>query len=77
MNANAILLQKKYARVIETYSGKYGVSLETAMDMFYKSDLYHQIRDGISDLHCMSPDYLADELNDEWSQSKNKTEIIQ
>ena len=67
MNANATLLQKKYARVIERYAEKYHVSLETALDRFYKSNLYHEISEGISDLHCMSDDYLADELHEEWS----------
>ena len=71
MNANAILLQKKYARVIELYADKYHVSAETALDRFYKSYLYHQISEGISDLHCMSDDYLANELDEEWSQSKH------
>ena len=71
MNANAVLLQKKYARVIELYADKYHVSPERALNRFYKSYLYHQISDGISDLHCMSDDYLVDELNDEWSQSKH------
>ena len=71
MNANAILLQKKYARVIELYADKYHVSPETALDRFYKSHLYHLISEGISDLHCMSDDYLADELDEEWSQSQH------
>ena len=71
MNANAILLQKKYARVIELYADKYHVSPEMSLDRFYKSYLYHQISEGISDLHCMSDDYLADELNEEWSQSSH------
>ena len=71
MNANAILLQKKYARVIERYADKYHVAPETALGRFYKSYLSHQLRDGISDLHCMSDDYLADELKEEWSQSSH------
>lgn len=71
MNANAILLQKKYARVIELYADKYQVSPEIALDRFYKSYLYHQISEGVSDMHCMSDDYLADELNEEWSQSSH------
>ena len=71
MNANAILLQKKYARVIELYADKYNVFPEIALDRFYKSYLYHQISEGVSELHCMSDDYLADELNEEWSQSSH------
>ena len=71
MNANPILLQKKYARVIELYADKYNVPPEIALGRFYKSYLYHQISEGVSNLHCMSDDYLADELNEEWSQSSH------
>ncbi len=66
MTANETLLQKKYARVIELYSKKYGVDLETALGRFYKSKLYELISEGVSDMHCMSDDYLVEELNDEY-----------
>ncbi len=68
MNANPILLQKKYARVIARYAQKYNVPVEKALELFYKSLLYHQIVNGVSDLHCMSDDYLAEELHDEWCE---------
>lgn len=71
MNANAILLQKKYARVIELYAKKYHIPTLAALNRFYRSFLYHQISKGISDLHCMSNEYLAEELNEEWSQSSH------
>ena len=67
MNANAVLLQKKYARVIEKYAEKYHVAPEEAIDRFYRSSLYRQISSGVSDLHCMSDDYLAEELHEEWN----------
>ena len=66
MTANPILLQKKYARIIERYASKYGISLEDALRLFYKSALYHQISEGVSDLHCMSDEYLAEELYEEY-----------
>ena len=66
MNASPVLLQKKYARVIECFAKKAGMSLDEAMDFFYKSDLYTLIKDGVSDLHCMSDQYLADELEEEY-----------
>ena len=66
MTAHPILLQMKYARVIELYSRSYGVSLDTALDRFYKSQLYGLVSKGISDMHCMSDAYLAEELHDEW-----------
>ena len=65
MTANRTLLQKKYAKVVLRYAEKYSVSPEEALDRFYHSQLYHQIHDGVSDLHCMSEDYLAEELRAE------------
>ena len=62
MNANPILLQKKYSRVIECFADKMNISLNDALDFFYRSELYCLMRDGVSDMHCMSDEYLADEL---------------
>ncbi len=57
----------KYARVIEAYAGKTGCTLDEALDRFYRSKTYQLLRDGVSDLHCMSDDYLAEELRDEFA----------
>ena len=62
MNANPILLQKKYSRVIECFADKMNISLNAALDFFYRSEVYCLMRDGVSDMHCMSDEYLADEL---------------
>ena len=70
MNANPTLLQKKYARVVERYAEKYQVTLETALERFYDSELYQLVSAGVSDLHCMSDDYLVEELHDEWSEKE-------
>ena len=40
-----------------------------ALDFFYRSEVYQLIRDGVSDMHCMSDAYLADELEQEYSQN--------
>ena len=37
MNANPILLQKKYSRVIECFAREQGISLDAALDFFYSS----------------------------------------
>lgn len=66
MNANPILLQKKYSRVIECFAKQQGVSLDAALDFFYHSEVYQLIRDGVSDMHCMSDAYLAEELEQEY-----------
>lgn len=65
MNANPILLQKKYARVVELYAKENGISLEEALDVFYRSELYKLMSEGVSDMHCMSDEYLVRELEEE------------
>ena len=67
MNANPILLQKKYARVIELFAQKNNVTLDDALNIFYHSKLYRLISEGVSDMHCMSDDYLAEELTTEYT----------
>ena len=52
MEANPILLQKKYARVIERFSAKANISSREALDFFYRSLTYQDISEGISDMHC-------------------------
>lgn len=34
MNANPILLQKKYVRIVELFAEKMGISVETALGIF-------------------------------------------
>ena len=65
MIANKNLLRMKYARVIEAYAARTGCSLGEALDTFYRSKTYELMRDGVSDMHCMSDAYLVDELVDE------------
>ena len=73
MNANPILLQKKYSRVVECFAKKTGISLDCALDFFYRSELYRLISEGVSDMHCMSDEYLADELITEYKEKNNTT----
>ena len=62
MTAHPILLQKKYARIVALYAEKTGVSLSSALKKFYHSGVYTLMSQGISDMHCMSDDYLVEEL---------------
>lgn len=71
MNANPILLQKKYSRVIESFADKEGISLNSALDFFYRSEVYRLVHEGVSDMHCMSDEYLADELAVEYAEKKS------
>lgn len=68
MMANPILLQKKYARIIECFAKQQGISLDEALDLFYRSEAYQLMRDGVSDMHCMSDLYLAEELRLEYEE---------
>lgn len=76
MNANPTLLQKKYAEVICHFARKENISLNQAMDIFYRSEVYRLIRDGVSDMHCMSREYLAEELDEEYRSAPDFYSII-
>lgn len=52
--------------MIEQFAKDIGVSLDEALDFFYRSDVYRLMRDGVSDMHCMSDAYLAEELEIEY-----------
>lgn len=65
MLAHPILLQKKYARIIAAYALKYHVTEAQAMNKWYHSNTYQLVREGVADLHCMSDEYLVEELHDE------------
>lgn len=62
MNANPTLLQMKFARVVDLFSKYTELSLSDALAFFYGSELYPLIKNGISDMHCMSDAYLVEEL---------------
>ena len=69
MTVNPILLQKKYARVIECFAKQRRLSLDEALGLFYHSEVYQLVRDGVSDMHCISDAYLVDELEQEYNQN--------
>jgi hypothetical protein len=62
MIANRTLIAHKCANVIKAYAELAGIPLREAFDVFYKSTLYIEITRGISDMHCRSDGYLAEEL---------------
>lgn len=62
MLANKTILQMKYARIIKLFAEKGHLTYEDAMDKFYNSETFTLISEGVADMHCMSDDYLADEL---------------
>ena len=74
MTANPILLQKKYTRVVDLFSQKTRLPLADALSFFYHSDLYTLLHEGISDMHCRSDEYLAEELCLEYSEQTGVTQ---
>lgn len=68
MNANPILLQKKYARVVELFAEEKGLTLDEALDFFYSSQVYQLMSEGCSDMHCMSDQYLVQDLIEEYKK---------
>lgn len=43
--------------------------MDDALKFFYHSDLYQLVKDGVSDMHCMSEAYLIEDL---WEEYQNK-----
>jgi len=72
MKADKALLQYKYDSVIETLSRLKGISLRQALDMFYQSQTYIEMREGISDMHCRSDIYLAEDIISEYTNQKTQ-----
>jgi hypothetical protein len=48
----------------------YGVSLEKATDIYYGSETANMIEEGVSDLHCRSDKYLAEEIWREYNETE-------
>ena len=67
MKTENIILQLIYPGVIEAFAQMTNIPLREALDKFYRSQIYIEMRDGISDMHCRSEKYLAEELMQEFS----------
>lgn len=61
---------KKYARIIKLFAEKANLTLGEALNFFYNSLEYKLIREGVSDLHCMSDNYLAEDLTEEFNKQR-------
>ena len=62
MIANHTLLGRKYAHVVQAFAVRQDIGLRQALDIFYKSYTYQEMKEGISDMHCRSDEYLAEEI---------------
>ncbi len=63
-----VLRGEKVAKIIESISNLYSVSLDEASDIYYNSDTSILIEEGIADLHCRSEKYLAQCVWDEYQE---------
>ena len=66
MTANKTLLTRKYSHVISKLAELEDIEPRAALHKFYKSLTYHEMREGISDMHCRSEAYLAEEVSLEY-----------
>lgn len=62
MTADKPLLQMKYARIISQLSKEMNITEEKSMDLFYNSKTYLLMSKGVSDFHCLSDNYLTEEI---------------
>jgi hypothetical protein len=62
----------KYAKIIECLAEMNNISLDEATEIFYNSETFTLIDEGVADLHCRSDKYLANEI---WMEYKN-TDLI-
>lgn len=62
MDGRRVVLQMKYARIIDGLAKKLDISIEKSMELFYASKTFEMIDNGIADLHCRSDIYLIDEI---------------
>ena len=62
MTAEPMILQMKYTDIVAAFANKARISLDKALNFFYHSEEYKLLRDGVSDLHCMAPEYIAEDL---------------
>ena len=68
MLANKTLLSMKYSRIVYGFSKAMNIDVEDALRIFYNSDLYRQMSQGIADVHCQSDQWLIQELIEEYNE---------
>lgn len=69
MNAEPLILQMKYTDVVKGFAKVQHLTLDEALSFFYNSETYQLMRDGVSDMHCMSEKYLIEDLQEEFHKN--------
>ena len=59
---NDTLLQMKYARIVSLLAKELDVPEPEALDLFYRSKTYQDLRSGENGLHNMGDLFIVDEL---------------
>lgn len=57
------------ANIIESLSNLYGLSIQEATDVYYRSETSELIEEGVADLQCRSAKYLATLIWDEHNEA--------
>jgi hypothetical protein len=70
--AKDTIASMKYANIIQCLSEMNNISLEDATEIFYNSETFILIDEGVADLHCRSDKYLANEIWAEYLENKSK-----
>ena len=66
-----IIMDAKFARIINEMSEMYHITIDKAFDIFYNSESGSLIDEGVADLHCRSDKYLATEIWNEYLENQN------
>ena len=69
-DCKSIIRSAQNARIILCISEMYGVSIDEATDIYYNSETANMIEEGVADLHCRSDKYLAEEIWNEYIETK-------
>ncbi|MBR4440482.1 MAG: DUF3791 domain-containing protein [Bacteroidales bacterium] len=70
MKANRTVLRMKYGRIVAQFAAENGFDNAKALGMFYDSMTWNLMSEGVSDFHCLSDNYLVDNLNREYYLGK-------
>ena len=55
---------------MELFAEENYLSLDDALAFFYESKVYELMREGSSDMHCMSDQYLSKDLSEEYERER-------
>ena len=61
------VLERKIARIIVQLAAMLKVSEEQALDLFYSSDIYRQLKDSECGLQLMSDGYILEDLQKQFA----------